>query len=127
MNIKISSEQHEEVIITYFGVGRSYQTNRSNHQSKSTEEYYRVSAFIPLLDNVLEDLESRFLNKKNKTIMILIQIIPKHIINIYDTVTETIITHYKFDDESLEESQLKSEIELGKEKWIRIKSEGNVI
>lgn len=49
-----------------------HQTNRSNHQSKSTEEYYRVSAFIPLLDNVLEYLKSRFLNKKNKTIMILI-------------------------------------------------------
>lgn len=107
-----------------------YQTNRSNHQSKSTEEYYRVSAFIPLLDNVLEDLKSRFLNKKNKTIMILIQLIPKHIIHIddkmIDTITETIITHYKFDDEALEESQLKNEIEMWKEKWNRIKSEGNV-
>ena len=107
-----------------------HQINRSNHQSKSTEEYYRVSAFIPLLDNVL-DLKSRFLNKKNKTIMILTQLIPKHIIHIDDkminTVTETIVTHYKFDDEALEESQLKSEIELWKEKWNRIKSEGNVI
>uniref|UniRef100_A0A2S2PXR7 Uncharacterized protein n=1 Tax=Sipha flava TaxID=143950 RepID=A0A2S2PXR7_9HEMI len=108
-----------------------HQTNRSNHQSKSTEEYYRVSAFIPLLDNVLEDLKSRFLNKKNKTIMILIQLIPKHIIHIDDkmihTVTETTITHYKFDDNALEESQLKSEIELWKEKWNRIKSEDGVV
>ncbi|CAI6354812.1 unnamed protein product [Macrosiphum euphorbiae] len=107
-----------------------HQINRSNHQSKSTEEYYRVSAFIPLLDNVL-DLKSRFLNKKNKTILILIQLIPKHIIHIDDkminTVTETIVTHYKFDDEALEESQLKSEIELWKEKWNRIKSEDGVV
>ncbi|CAI6358000.1 unnamed protein product [Macrosiphum euphorbiae] len=43
-----------------------HQINRSNHQSKSTEEYYRVSAFIPLLDNVLEDLKSRFKKNKNK-------------------------------------------------------------
>lgn len=63
--------------------------------------------------------------------MILIQLIPKHIIHIddkmIDTITETIITQYKFDDEALEESQLKSEIELWREKWNRIKSEGNVI
>lgn len=62
--------------------------------------------------------------------MILIQLIPKHIIHIddkmIDTITETIITHYKFDDEALEESQLKNEIEIWKEKWNRIKSEGNV-
>lgn len=44
-----------------------------------------------------------------------------------DTVTEFIITRYKFDDEALEKSQLKSEIELWKEKWNRIKSESNVI
>jgi len=84
---------------------------------------------MPLLDNVLEDLKSRFLNK---TIMIWIQLIPKRVIHIddkmiIDTATETIITHYKFDDEALEESQLKSEIELWKEKRNRIKSEGNVI
>ncbi|XP_029341883.1 uncharacterized protein LOC100573978 [Acyrthosiphon pisum] len=63
--------------------------------------------------------------------MILIQLIPKHIIHIDDkminTVTETIVTHYKFDDEALEESQLKSEIELWKEKWNRIKSEDGVV
>ncbi|CAI6353472.1 unnamed protein product [Macrosiphum euphorbiae] len=37
------------------------------------------------------------------------------------------VTHYKFDDEALEESQLKSEIELWKEKWNRIKSKDGVV
>lgn len=50
--------------------------------------------------------------------MVLIQLIPKHIIYIDDkminTITETIITHYKFDNEALEESQLKNEIEMWK-------------
>jgi len=63
--------------------------------------------------------------------MILFQLISKHIIYIddkmIDTVTETIITHYKSDDEALEESRLKTEIELWREKWYRIKNEGNVM
>jgi len=33
-----------------------------------------------------------------------------------DTVTETFKAHYKFDDEELKKSQLKSEIELWTEK-----------
>lgn len=100
-----------------------YQTKRSNYQSKNVEEYYKVSVFIPLLDNVLDDLRSRFLSKKNKTIMTLIQLIPKYIINIddkmIDTIVETINTQYKFDDNILE--ILKTEVELWKSKWIRIK------
>lgn len=35
------------------------QINRSNTPAQSTEEYYRRVLFIPLLENILEDLKSR--------------------------------------------------------------------
>lgn len=42
-----------------------HQTTRVNYLTDSIEDYYRVSIYIPLLDNVLEDLKCRFLNEKN--------------------------------------------------------------
>jgi len=47
-----------------------------------------------------------------------------------DTLVATIKTGYTFDDdllELLEESQLKSEIQLWKEKWKKVKNEGNYV
>lgn len=34
--------------------------NRENPQTQSVEEYFRITLFIPFLDNLLYDLESRF-------------------------------------------------------------------
>lgn len=36
------------------------QTHRANYQTNSVEEYYRITAYIPLLDFVLTDLKNRF-------------------------------------------------------------------
>lgn len=36
------------------------QTHRENYNSKSIDEYYRISMFIPLLDSIIEDLKRRF-------------------------------------------------------------------
>lgn len=38
----------------------SKQRNRVNIQTNSPNDYYRVSIFIPLLDNIIEDLNFRF-------------------------------------------------------------------
>jgi len=40
------------------------QTNRSNTPASNPEEYYRRVLYIPILDNVLEDLRIRFRSKK---------------------------------------------------------------
>ncbi|XP_060845536.1 52 kDa repressor of the inhibitor of the protein kinase-like [Rhopalosiphum padi] len=107
------------------------QTQRSNHPSETTEDFYRVSLFIPLVENVLKDLKSRFLSKQNQTVTILSQLIPKFIVDVNDEKIDSIVSimknGYRFDDdllELLEESQLKSEIQLLKEKWKSIKNEG---
>jgi hypothetical protein len=36
------------------------QTKRDNHPVTETEEYFRVSVYIPMLDNIYQDLKSRF-------------------------------------------------------------------
>lgn len=44
----------------------SKQTNRANPQNvKSTEEYYRVTVFLPYIDNFISQLKDRFVNHKN--------------------------------------------------------------
>lgn len=36
------------------------QKNRSNYPTNNVESYYRIAIFIPLLDNVIDDLKTRF-------------------------------------------------------------------
>lgn len=36
------------------------QKNRSNYSTNNVEDYYRISIFIPLLDNVIDDLKHVF-------------------------------------------------------------------
>lgn len=40
------------------------QTHRPNPPCNSPEEYYLRSLYIPLLDNVIEDIKERFIKKK---------------------------------------------------------------
>ncbi|XP_029348101.1 uncharacterized protein LOC103308364, partial [Acyrthosiphon pisum] len=57
------------------------QTHRSNTPASNPEEYYRRVLYIPILDNVLEDLRMRFYSKKNRTVILLMQLVPVSIIN----------------------------------------------
>jgi len=41
----------------------SRQTNCANYQTNSTDEYYKLALFIPLLDNIINDLKARFSHK----------------------------------------------------------------
>ncbi|CAI6351604.1 unnamed protein product [Macrosiphum euphorbiae] len=52
----------------------SKQTNRANPQNlKSTEDYYRVTVFLPYIDNFISQLKDRFVNHKTfKRIRVLI-------------------------------------------------------
>lgn len=43
-------------------------------------DYYKVNTYIPLLDNLLEDLNLRFLSKEN--IVSIMQFLPSYIIKI---------------------------------------------
>lgn len=104
-----------------------YQTKRSNHPVNNIEEYYRVSIFIPLLDNILEDLRSRFIRKQNKMLLDLCLLIPRYITVIsnedFKKITEAATELFLFNEEnSIDQMQLQTEPEIWKTKWQRIKS-----
>ncbi|CAI6348676.1 unnamed protein product [Macrosiphum euphorbiae] len=102
------------------------QTQRSNTPATCPEEYYRRVLFIPILENVIEDLKARFLNEKNKTIFILMQLVPINVIKISqdleNTLVETLLKHYSFI--SFNTYSLKGEMELWKTKWEQIICKG---
>jgi len=67
------------------------QTQRSNTPAACLEEYYRRVLFIPILENVIEDLKTQFLNEKNKTIFILMQLVPISVSKIAQDLENTLV------------------------------------
>ncbi|CAI6353886.1 unnamed protein product [Macrosiphum euphorbiae] len=67
------------------------QTHRSNTPSSNPVEYYRRVLYIPILDNVLEDLRMRFRSKKNSTILLLMKLVPISIINMSPEMCDKLI------------------------------------
>lgn len=111
----------------------SHQTKRANHAVDSIEEYYRVSVYIPLVENILSDMKARFCCAKNQAFIFLSKLIPKNIVNTTDEeitkIVQNIINYFKFDDAkwmNIKEIELKTEIDLWKLKWTRIQNEGKM-
>jgi hypothetical protein len=61
-NIFKSSEDLANIIDVELRMPRlcKQQKNRSNYSTNNVEDYYRISIFIPLLDNVIDNLKTRF-------------------------------------------------------------------
>jgi len=102
------------------------QTARSNYQRSTIEDYYRVSIYIPLLDNVLDDLKNRFLNEKNQAVLKLTKLMPRNIIeedsDDENELVKLFIKYFSFQDCNMSELELKSELSLWKSKWKREKN-----
>ncbi|KAF0702097.1 52 kDa repressor of the inhibitor of the protein kinase-like, partial [Aphis craccivora] len=97
------------------------QTNRANNPTKTTEEYYRVSVCIPLLDSIIEDLKSRFLSKENKLLLNLCLLVPRYIVDItgedFKKIIEAATKLYNFNETVLDDKlELQTELELWKTK-----------
>lgn len=95
------------------------QNQRCNTPANSIEEYYRRILFIPIIDNVLEDIKHRFLDEKNKTIFLLMQLIPSNTIKMSsetsDELMKTVGDQYTFLD--FNTLMFRGELELWKTKW----------
>lgn len=107
----------------------SRQNSRCNYSTNSVEDYYRISIYIPLLDSVLDDLKCRFLNEKSQALLKLSQVIPRNIVETDDedvyNLLKLVIKYFTFDENNeINETELKSELNLWKSKWIREKNEG---
>ncbi|CAI6376726.1 unnamed protein product [Macrosiphum euphorbiae] len=102
------------------------QNQRCNTPANSIEEYYRRILFIPIIDNVLEDIRYRFLNDKNKTISLLMQLIPSNTIKMSsetsDELIQTVGDQYAF--LNFNTFMFRGELELWKTKWTTQKNEG---
>lgn len=113
--------------------GRQKYRNHMTNLDKS-EDYYRNNLYIPLLDGILEDLNSRFINKENKNLLALMQLVPSNIVQIKDdTILKTslenifaiiqeqnLLNHFPMD-------AIQSEFNIWYFMWCRHKLEGNKI
>ncbi|KAF0733296.1 zinc finger MYM-type protein 1-like, partial [Aphis craccivora] len=92
------------------------QTHRPNPPSNTPREYYLRSLYIPLLDNVTADLNKRFTNKKNKTFMTLMTLIPTYLKDFNSDVIEKLIEVIivEFEYLNIHKDVLRAELELWK-------------
>ena len=67
------------------------QVHRSNHETSSSEQFYRVSIFIPLLDEVLQDLSNRFKTDEAGIVKRLTQLLPRAAGNLKSKELEEIV------------------------------------
>jgi len=104
------------------------QNQRCNTPANSIEEYYRRILYIPIIDNVFEDIRHSFLNDKNKTIFFLMQLIPYNTIKMSsktnDELMKTVGDQYTF--LNFNTFMFRGELELWKTKWTTQKNEGTL-
>ncbi|CAH1109364.1 unnamed protein product [Psylliodes chrysocephalus] len=98
--------------------------NRPNPQTKSPEEYYRVSVYIPLLDSTILDLESRF-PKGTIELFYLSTCIPSNLIQSEEAVINNIVQvlsekygQYFQENKDLVKTAFRSEMIIWKAMWI---------
>lgn len=109
----------------------SRQKNRANFETNSVEDYYRLSIFIPLLDNVIMDLNSRF-DSSTFDVFHLPLILPNCAIEsmnneeLKEESLKKLINRFypllDIPDESTGLTLFKNEFELWRRKWIRDQS-----
>lgn len=110
---------------------QKYRSNITNIDKP--EDYYRINLYIPLLDSILEDLNSRFINKENKNLLALMQLVPSNIVQVKDDKAlkpaieymsaiineQTLFKHLPMDN-------IQSELNIWYSMWCRHKLEGTI-
>jgi predicted RNA-binding protein YlxR (DUF448 family) len=106
----------------------SRQKNRANPPADSAAEYYRRAVYFPLVDSVLADLNYRFvenatLDKLNDLTYFVpaCVVLNESLINI-----SSLLKRYSFAD-AADEVKLRGELALWRQRWIRLKTESNVV
>ncbi|CAI6345265.1 unnamed protein product [Macrosiphum euphorbiae] len=92
------------------------QTNRVNVNAKDPEEYYKISIFIPFLDNLINQLHYRF-DKRLQQMMPLEGLIPTNFGHYDDTSILAAASVYENDFSVSMMSCLKAEIFIWKKQW----------
>lgn len=92
------------------------QKNRPNIVHKTTQDYYRVTLFLPYLDDLMSSLTERFLPHR-LTIRALSNLIPKNTIEKNFEDIQEAISFYE-DDINTNQDALEAEWDLWKKKWM---------
>jgi hypothetical protein len=101
------------------------QQNRPNPPASSPHEYYWRALYIPLLESVIADLQSRFSGDTINILQELSNLIPAKVVTIDDSraVAKSLLQKYgdllNLPSSSAGELQLGGEIDLWRSKWIR--------
>lgn len=112
----------------------AHQKHRVNATSSNNPvDYYRINIYIPLLDNVLEDFDFRFLSKENSNITLLIQLIPKYVVKMktedyngyFAKIIEIMTKDYTY-FQNVSEQAIENEINMWFTKWLRLQTEGKI-
>ena len=107
------------------------QTCRENVPSDTLEEYYRRSIYIPLLDALILDINTRF-SKENLQCLQIYSFLPENIIKLtHKDVVETVSSISNvygailgLSIEHVPALEFTSEVELWQGKWLRMNEEG---
>lgn len=94
------------------------QRNRANFGTETTEEYYKLSIFIPFLDNVTMQLKERFIAHKNILVSFGCLVpSPEKIENLEDQLLkfELLVDFYRYDLDDVSKSVASGEFKL----WYR--------
>ncbi|XP_025405608.1 52 kDa repressor of the inhibitor of the protein kinase-like, partial [Sipha flava] len=126
-NIFKSSEDLANIIDVELRMPRSckQQKNRSNYFTNNVEDYYRISIFIPLLDNVIDDLKTRF-SQNTLELFQLSFFLPSNFLKLpngqkeeTDKIKSVAKDFQKLLNKNELSSRLVGEYYIWKEKWIR--------
>lgn len=99
------------------------QRHRSNINTNNPLDYFKISIFIPLLDDVIQDLQFRF-NSDTFTALEINSLIPSHILQKSQTELTTTknnilkyLSKFTYENNELISATFESELELWKNKW----------
>lgn len=100
------------------------QRNRPNPPATTPNEFYRRAVYLPLLDAVTSDLRSRFSDDVLNKLDSLSYFIPSFVVGPDRCNIPDLYLQYKAClEQSAGELRLRSELDLWKQKWSRVKDE----
>ena len=99
------------------------QVHRSNYRMSSPEENYRVAVYIPVIDDIIQDLENRFRIDANHVTSHLASLMPKMVVNLTEPnvrqLVKTLLARYHRLATSSVETHFTNEVLLWQQRWIR--------
>jgi hypothetical protein len=93
------------------------QMHRHNPPSESTETFYRRSVVIPFIDEVLEQLHTRFSPESRGSVTALLNLVPARILKVEQSTTEMVEPFKIYEGDLPRLSSLAGELEIWRNRY----------